>query len=68
MILRSKWQSQVVGVNALSLGVDVVGDTDELAVGLAVHLVKAHQGPVGPVGLFLLVQPELSNIPAAYVP
>jgi hypothetical protein len=52
----------------VSVGVDVVGDTDELAVGLAVQLVTAHQGPVGPVGLFLLVQPELSNIPAAYVP
>ena len=51
------------------VGVDVVGDTDGLAVGLAVQVVvTAHQGPVGPVGLYLLGQPELSNMPAAYVP
>ena len=31
----------------------------------AVQLVTAHQGPVGPEGLFLLGQPELPNMSLA---
>ena len=33
----------------------------------AVQLVTAHQGPVGPVGLFVLVQLELSNMKIAWL-
>ena len=40
----------------------VVGELVGLGVGLAVgQVATAHQGPVGPVGLFILEQSEPSN-------
>ena len=63
--------------DGLAVGLSV-GDRVKLAVGLAVGLsvgdrlglavgqfVTAHQGPVSPVGLFLLAQPEPLNIAPA---